>query len=82
MLHDNSNSAEQNVDGNGRLLLEAMMGLWEAQILCERSQWGPWENMEQQHLCFTKLSWEKMFWMYFIAGLWWNWDGTIECIQD
>lgn len=38
VLHHNSNSAEQNVDGNGRLLLEAMMGLWEAQILCERSR--------------------------------------------
>ena len=38
VLHDVSNSAEQNVDGKGRLLLEAVTGLWEAQTLCERSR--------------------------------------------
>lgn len=37
VLHNISNSAEQNADGNGRLLLEAAMGLWGAQSLCERS---------------------------------------------
>lgn len=40
MFHNVSSSADQNVDGNGRLLLQAVTGLWEAQTFCERSQCG------------------------------------------
>lgn len=41
VLHNVSNSVEQNVDGKGRLLLEAVMGLRESQTLeKKKSQWG------------------------------------------
>jgi len=68
VLHNVSNFAEYNVDGNGRLLLEALMGYGKPRLSVKGVSEGLWENMERQHLCFTELSRDKAFWMLFIAG--------------